>query len=119
MTVVGNGASPKRKNLLNLRLFILGRAGQNAQVFQHVDLAAAVNVTAEDKGLESRVQNRLSSWKLTGRSPSVPTANPVHCLSRWPQSHVVDTDIMSMQRPIRVGTLPLLVPNVRQRPQRP
>ena len=47
--VVGHGASPNLKNLLNLRPPAVLRAGDDPQVFRHHQDLAAMGVTAENK----------------------------------------------------------------------
>ncbi len=58
-----NEALPDLKNLLNLRPRILRRAGYDAQVLRHLDLAAAVRVTVGD---EEASPGKLSGqWRTT------------------------------------------------------
>ncbi len=55
MPSLGNGASPHLENLLELGLSVLGRAGQDSDVLQHLDLAAAVGMPAKDEDLAFQV----------------------------------------------------------------
>ena len=54
--VVGNSASPNLESLIILLLPVLGRAGDDRQVFRHLDIVGAVDVRAEGEQIALGMQ---------------------------------------------------------------